>query len=523
MSNQSGNSHRRVLLLAAIAMLTAIVVQPGQMSSIDTLERLQTTRSCWTTEPAVKPGGLGLVGRDGRMYDWYGMGQSLLMLPADILARSSARLIARFREPPWWLMGEETVVSYVTSTVVCVLAVVVCFRFLRLMSFTENQSLAGACSLLLGTTFLHYTQNLQENNYLILLTLTGFYFQYRWFRTGSVRSLLAGSAALGANLLTRLTTGLDLLAAAAFILACAYAEDDREHPAPRRLIEYARIAVPCYVVFVLIDRLYQYYRFGSFFTTYLGVYGRQWLGRLPGLSVYPPGWPWSESFWKGFFGPLISAEKSIFLFDPLLVLTFLLAWLLWRRLPLEWRAYLLTIAVLLFAYVCFYAKFFDWSGDTAWGDRYVTTPVQMLAMLGVPLLMRYRDELQRWVRNLGVALAAASVAIQAASIFFWCSLEVRQLLTMRRPVFVVGLRFVNIVAYALGTTERWGLANQYTRSAPPSSLTGPFFFPFLVLHRGAAPPAKEAALMTVWACTLGVLLWLLYRASVEIRASEKDA
>ena len=75
-------------------------------------------------------------------------------------------------------------------------------------------------ALLLATTHLHYTQNMMENNYIFLLTLTGFSYQYEWLRTGSRRALLTVPA-LGLNLLTRLTTGMDLIAAGGFFFCCA--------------------------------------------------------------------------------------------------------------------------------------------------------------------------------------------------------------------------------------------------------------------------------------------------------------
>ena len=72
-------------------------------------------------------------------------------------------------------------------------------------------------ALIFCTTFLHYTQNMMENNYILLLTLTGLTFQYQWLRSGDRRALWIGSLALGANLLTRLTTGMDLLAVLLFL------------------------------------------------------------------------------------------------------------------------------------------------------------------------------------------------------------------------------------------------------------------------------------------------------------------
>ena len=84
-------------------------------------------------------------------------------------------------------------------------------------------------ALLFCTTHLHYTQNMMENNYIMLLTLTGLSFQYEWLRTGSGRALLIGSAAFGLNLLTRLTTGLDLLAGGVFLLLVLWL-DERARP-----------------------------------------------------------------------------------------------------------------------------------------------------------------------------------------------------------------------------------------------------------------------------------------------------
>ena len=514
-----------VLLVGLTAMLTAVAVQPGDLGSIDTIRRLQTTRSFWTSAPTVMPGDMGILGKNGQRHYWYGMGQSLLMLPADILARGSVRLISRFREPPWWLMREDTIVSYLTSTLVCTLSILLCFHFLRRMAFTVNQSILGALTLLLGTTFLHYTQNMEENNYLFLLTFAGFYFHYDWYRTGSIRSLLWGSMALGANLLTRLTTGLDLVAAAVFILLCSLYENGRGRAALDRLIEYGKICIPCYAGFFIIDRLYNYDRFGSLLGTYLQIFAQQFAGKAsptpypwPATSI--PGWPWSTPFAVGFLGPLITPGKSIFLFDPLIVLTLILTFCLWKRFPAETKAYVIALVWLLFSYICFYAKYYDWSGDNAWGDRYVTTPVQMLAMISMPLLMRYRVALKSWVLKLGTTIAAASVTIQIASLFFWNSLEVWQLKTLGRPTFVVGLRFVNIVAFALGTTDRWGLSNEYTRVDTSHRMTTPYFFPFLVQRQGTASPGKVTILIAAWICLLAALLGLLSLIAVRVRESE---
>src|SRR6202034_1903237 len=113
-------------------------------------------------------------------------------------------------------------------------------------------------------------------------------------------------------------------------------------------------------------------------------------------------------FHEGFLGPLFQPEKSIFLFDPLLILAVLLLVWLWNRLSPEVRAYGVTSLLLLLAYISFYARYTYWAGDFAWGDRYVSTAVELAALLAVPLLLRYRKQLAKpdWI--MGLALFAIS-------------------------------------------------------------------------------------------------------------------
>ena len=218
--------------------------------------------------------------------------------------------------------------------------------------------------------------------------MTGLSYQYEWLRTGSRRALLIGSAAFGLNLLTRLTTGMDLLAGAVFVLLVLWFEGVRGGELWKRCRSYIAVALPVYLFFGLLDRLYQYYRFGSFFNTYVSVVAREARMRDPNL---PASYPWETPFHVGFFGALFSPEKSIFLFDPLLVLMILLAVVGWKRFSPAVKAYVISGFLLLLAYISFYARYTVWSGDFAWGDRYVSTSAELAALLAVPLLLRYRN------------------------------------------------------------------------------------------------------------------------------------
>lgn len=509
-----------LFLLCLTAGLLGFVVQSGELGTSDTTHRLQTTHWLWTSEPQVFPNEypeFGLHGRGGRLYSWYGIGQSLLMLPADLIGSwiSHWHIFANYQDDP---ALRSIVAAYSTSILVNVLTAAVAFRFLRQLNFGMKESVAGVLALLFCTTHLHYTQNMTENNYIMLLTLTGFSFQYEWLRTGSIRALILGSAALGLNLLTRLTTGLDLIAAGIFLLVVCWFEGMRASDLWRKFIEYCKVAAPVYAIFLLIDRLYQFYRFDSFTNTYVSIFAKEQRMIDPTL---PANFPWSTPFFEGFVGPLIKPEKSIFLFDPLLMLAIFLFVLLWKRLGPELRSYMVASLLLLVGYISFYARYTYWAGDFAWGDRYVSTAVEMVAFLSVPLLLRYRENLGKAVWNLGLAMIAVSFVIQIASLAFWLPLEIYQMEDFGHPTFVIGLRFKNILAFALGKMSAWGL-NTDSMTYDPwdyAHITTWNFLPFLLRKVGVAPKWLVNTAFAVWGTGIAALaatmsqLWMTFQRS----------
>src|SRR6202789_257336 len=304
---------RPLFLLLLITALFTFLIQSGELGTSDTTHRLQVTHSLWTGQPQVFPNEypeFGLHGRGGRLYAWYGIGQSLLMLPADLVGSAATHL-------PIWRnyvhSGEDPairsiLVSISTNILVNVLTALAAFRLLGLFGFSEGESVAGVLSLLCATTHLHYAQNMAENNYILLLTITGFALQYKWLTTGNRRALFWGSAALGLNLLPRITTALDIMSAGCFILLAAlFSRDGKDgrgssepglgvaskRPVVATVREYLRGSLPIYAVFLVIDRIYQYIRFGSWTNTYVAIFAReqrQMDPTLPGNFPFNRGW-----------------------------------------------------------------------------------------------------------------------------------------------------------------------------------------------------------------------------------------
>ena len=498
-----------LFLLALAAGLIAFVVQSGELGTADTQHRLQSAHSWWTAEPPVFPDEypeFGVHGRGGKLQSWYGIGQSLLLFPADVIGTYLERLpiFAGYNgnDPS----VRNIFVSYCVNLLISVLTALLCFRFLRQLGFSLKEAVGGVLALLLLTTHLHYTQNMMENNYIFLLTLTGLSFQYQWLRTGNRKALLIGSAMFGLNLLTRLTTAMDLASGALFLLLIVCFEGNRGRILWDRCRSYMAIAFPVYLLFGLLDRLYQYYRFGSFFNTYMSVVGMEARQRDPSL---PASFPWNTPFHVGFFGALFSPEKSIFLFDPLLLLMIVIAVVGWKYFAPAVKAYVVMGFVLVLMYASFYARYTVWSGDFAWGDRYLSTSVELAVLLAVPLLLRYREVLGKAVWGGGVAICAISAVIQVASLAFWLPLEIYQMETLGHPTAVILLRLKNIAGYASGT-----MMDNYAMHWDPWDyvhITTWNFLPFLLKRVGAAP---------AWVVHVTLMLWIAGLAALAATLSQ---
>jgi len=188
----------------------------------------------------------------------------------------------------------------------------------------------------------------------------------------------------------------------------------------------------------------------------------------------------------------------------------------WNKFSGAIKAYLISAGLLLFTYICFYARYTVWSGDSAWGDRYVSTAAQLVAVIAVPLLMHYRHDLSKVVWHFGLVVVGCAAAVQVASVMFWLSLELYQMTTLGHPTFVVWLRFKNIVAFALNKRGAWGLTNDDMLTDPWDyvHITTWNFLPFMLRRVGEAPAWVVRTAFAVWIASIGAagcVMWRLKR------------
>jgi hypothetical protein len=85
--------------------------------------------------------------------------------------------------------------------------------------------------------------------------------------------------------------------------------------------------------------------------------------------------------------------------------------------------------------------------------------------------------------------------------------------TLGRSIFVVGLRIKNIVAFAGGRMDPFGLAHQsgVYDDWDYQHITSWNFLPFQLQHAGQAPAWVVQLVFTIWWAGLVGLVWTLWR------------
>lgn len=404
---------RPVLSLILITLLTSLLVMPAVNHPVSDVDaRIRVAHWLWThdmtsapryapsdTDPEVWRWPGGLRGRDGTLHPWYGVGQSVLLLPADVVATAAGAVFKTFG-------GEDRrrlIVWYLVFPLLNAFGIAAAYLLLRALDVDQTGAILGALSLLFASTYLWHAQNIQENTQQFFFTATAFWSVLRWSRTEEPRWVTVAGALVGFNLLIRLTALADVAGVVTFALLL-----DRS----RRRITWAvaaRFMSPI-LGCLLLDRIYHWYRFGTFAGTYMGMLGTEMQRLNPRL---PSSFPFNGAFADGFFGVFLSPAKSVFLFDPLLWLTLGLAVWQWRRLTPTHRAYLAAMSVMLIATAAGYAKYYNWDGEACWGNRFTTTPVFGLVLLAVPLALRARMS-----RAAIAGVVSVACCLQASSLIF---------------------------------------------------------------------------------------------------------
>ena len=462
------------LALVALTLVVFALVTPGNFDEADTEMRLQVTHWLWENEPQVapeksfvavapldrykldSPGWCPLKGKHGESFAPYGLGQSVVMLPGDILSQWAAHSIFSGR-----MWTQSFVVNLTTFSTISVLSLLLSFQLLLLLGFREQVALGATSLLLVATSFLPYIQVIQENLLIYFCFVGALVFVLRAPTANWRFSFVVAGILAGFSLLIKLTNVLYLPGLLVLALWLRLNRNDLTSPESKSSIwivvrETAFVGVflglPI-LAFVGVDRYYQFYRFGEFLTTYA-----KQINECFESFGYPSQYPFGYDFITGFTGPLFSPEKSIFLFDPFLVFLLVFVVTSWRRLMPVQALVLFCLALSLLGLTAAFATTYFWTGGNgAWGPRHHLVPVEVMCLVGFAFAFRYFFMFMPWVRWLILINVLIAIIFQVTSIPFSGRLENNQIVhgdPIRIPQL---MRIRNLYHIAIGDFESAGL------------------------------------------------------------------
>jgi len=258
---------KTVTKVALIALLWITIINPANLPP-DTDVRLRMAHALWTgTEevslpPNYRPSSrldrVGVLGVDGKRYEHYDMGQSLLMLPADWIGTQLSKVFPSIK--PYLL--REFAVSFLVVIPLNVLVVLSCYWLLRLFDFQEKIAASASLIWLLGTTVLHYAQTFQQNNPVLLCVILGYACALAYIKTNKVPYVFLSGLAIGAAIIIRSTTIIYALTVFGFLISCLYVGILGVLFSPAKSIFiYDPFLLPCLVLgIILFNKLTPYIR-----------------------------------------------------------------------------------------------------------------------------------------------------------------------------------------------------------------------------------------------------------------------
>lgn len=504
------------LTLFALVFVFTCLLQETLIQNVDSSRRYQVTKAITSNAPPVWPEDFYdnhyLRGTDGGQYYWYGLGQTIFMVPADFAAWQTLNLFS-FENPDTKESLRRTIVSTLTFPAIAGATVAVAFLFLMELEFSLLISLLGALFFFFGTTELHYSMIHQENSQLTFLVFTGYYMMTRWVKQNRLIYLLIGGGLFGTLLLVRLTTSADIFAVTLFTALLLFWNNkklDLRGVVIRRFIKFAAIFGGEVAFYFLLDRLYQFKRFGSFTSTYVSVQSDQmYAGTFNYQGTFGPNFPYDISPVEGVLNVLFSPEKSIFIYDPLLVVLVIVLVVRSFRLDLSStsnirKAFLASGIFSLVLYLIGYSNIEYWGGDTSWAARYHTMPVQQLCLLTVPLFLEATPALNVWVKRIIQGLIGLAVFVQICSIVFWYNLEISQFDCGAATNFRIIQRVINIVTVLTGTYH----VPANCSSFPDNTYL--FFWPVYAAVDYIPKPLLPA-ITIIWLVAVVVISWAIIR------------
>jgi Dolichyl-phosphate-mannose-protein mannosyltransferase len=531
--------------LLIFGLVVFCLVTRGGFSNSDTPRRLQVTHWLWSEQPQVSPGQqfafatqfrlfspgwCELTGKNGERYAQFGLGQSLVMLPADVLSEWVARKLTRKNTAVTQDgsdLGDQhrrinqVLVNLITFPLIGAVSLIFSYELLLLLGFSRRVSLAATMLLVVSTTFIVYMQDVQENSLIYFCYVGATMFILRASR-GNLRSnlLFAGTLA-GYGVLVRMTNIVYLLPLSAFSIYVCAIRLETDLPRLRKACLVTKNFILFFVapvfIFFGIDRFYNFYRFGEIFSTYM----KQCVEFYAQLGGYPPNYPFGYDAISGFFGPFLSPNHSVFLYDAFLVFTLSFVVLQNRLLTTQQKAVVWGALFTLVGLALAFSGTYFWTGGLDWGPRHHLVPAEIACLVGLAFFVRDLRSWGPWTRAAAGLNLVVAIAIQVMALPLRAFIEPLQSNEGDPVGLFLLMRARNIFYFAIGHFEQAGL--DYGLPAILGRVAGKEadqLFVFLVADMFSS--WSRTVISSLWFLLLLLAAWALVTAVLQGVRSGKE-
>ncbi len=472
---------------------------------------------CTGADPGGPLPGVGGVG-----HHWYGIGQSLVFIPFDrcLAALGINDVGTRF-----------SITVLVLAPVINGLVLFLSWHTLRMLDFKPRVCTWGTLLLMTCTTLPWHFQNNQENPMMLASALAAVIGLFRWFDTGSWIWLNIACAAQAFSLCIRVPNlayilpifGLPLLSR---ILDRTVRVDWKEELG--RLWGMMLVAVPWMGLGLLLDRLWQWVRFGTWKGTYFTVFA-EWA--FTNFDILPPGFPFSVNFNEGLRGQLFSPGKGVVFYEPFVLLAVAFWFLPRTKTNPRLKAMILVATVALIGSIAGLARSNYWDGDPSWGPRLLASPAHLLELPLAAWLVASVTGSIPLRRLLGVA-AASLMTLQISGVW-WPAYHEVVIAVQKRGAkyaeFTTSLYQRGLPWSDSSQTQEWRIANRPLQVAIDlgNQFTQPRDVwlaqtPTARMIWGTLPltnvsPFVRWTIRLIWFSGIAVLVWLTRQAIVGSR------
>ncbi len=298
---------------------------------------------------------------DGTVAGIYGLGNSIASAPLYAAGRAVAQLAPEAKRP-----RVITTMMMFTNAFITAATVFVLMMLCALLGASTRGSVLIGLSFGLGSFAYPHALSYFSEPGTALCVIAAVYFAVRASRTGRTSDLLACGALAGSALLFRISAVIFLPVFGIWLLVAGARRPDgatRDFRRSARFGAWFTAGALAPIAFLLASNAWRY---GS--PTNFGY------AVDSAKRAYP--------IVRGVIGQWFSSGKSIFLYAPFAVVVVLGLARSLKKLPLE----MCLLGAIVVANTLFFARFQFWSGDWAWGPRYLQIVLPCLAAMAAPLM-----------------------------------------------------------------------------------------------------------------------------------------